>query len=239
MAGFGFGTGIKLSDDWGFGLGRGVAPPVNSVAPSITGTTTEGSLLTVSPGTWSGSPSFTYQWTNSGVDISGATASTYTLVTADTARTINCRVTATNGGGSVSQLATGVAIPAPELVLNGTFIDGSNWGSPPSGWAFSAGTVNTTASAAFVGVSQAEDKFEAGVTYVVAFDISSFTSGSARIQFNNSGGAPATNGSNRASVGTFSQDFVAQAGQNQITIFAVAAGSTWAMDNLSVKKKVA
>ena len=50
-----------------------------SASPPISGT-----VLTVAPGTWAGSPtSFTYQWTRDGANIAGATATTYTLASAD------------------------------------------------------------------------------------------------------------------------------------------------------------
>lgn len=72
--------------------------PVNSVAPAITGTETEGEDLTCSSGTWSNTPSYAYQWKRSGVAISGATAATHTLVTADAGETLTCVVSATNEG---------------------------------------------------------------------------------------------------------------------------------------------
>ena len=39
-----------------------VAAPANSVLPVITGSTVEGGVLTTTPGTWSGSPTYAYQW---------------------------------------------------------------------------------------------------------------------------------------------------------------------------------
>ena len=70
--------------------------PVNTVAPAITGTAQEGQTLTCSTGTWSGSPTYTYQWKRNGSNIGSATNSTYTLVTADVSQSITCQVTATN-----------------------------------------------------------------------------------------------------------------------------------------------
>jgi hypothetical protein len=78
--------------------------PVNSVLPAITGTTTVGQTLTCSSGTWSKSPSFTYQWLRDGVAIAGATASTRVLAGPDTGALMSCTVTATNAG--VSGVAT-------------------------------------------------------------------------------------------------------------------------------------
>jgi hypothetical protein len=74
--------------------------PVNTVAPAITGTAQEGQTLTCSTGTWSGSPTYTYQWKRNGSNIGSATNSTYLLVTADVGQSILCTVTATNALGS-------------------------------------------------------------------------------------------------------------------------------------------
>lgn len=88
-------------------------PPVNSVLPAISGSTSVGSALTCSNGTWTNSPSsYTFQWTRDGTNISGATSSGYTIVTADQSHTLACVVTATNVAGSASATATGVPIPA-------------------------------------------------------------------------------------------------------------------------------
>lgn len=78
--------------------------PANSVLPAITGTTTQGQTLTCSTGTWSKSPSFSYQWQRSGVPIIGATASTYLLAAADVGKLMSCTVKATKSG--VSAVAT-------------------------------------------------------------------------------------------------------------------------------------
>jgi hypothetical protein len=68
------------------------------VAPAVTGTATVGQTLSTTNGTWTGAPAptFTYQWQRTGVNISGATSSTYVLVAADYANTIRCVVKATN-----------------------------------------------------------------------------------------------------------------------------------------------
>jgi hypothetical protein len=87
------------------------ASPVVSVAPSISGTTTAGQVLSVSNGTWLGYPasySYAYQWKEDGANISGATSSTYTLQTAQAAKTITCTVTATNSTGSTPATTSGV-----------------------------------------------------------------------------------------------------------------------------------
>ncbi|HWS46018.1 MAG TPA: hypothetical protein VN636_09180, partial [Acidimicrobiia bacterium] len=98
--------------------------PSNTVAPAISGTTTDGQQLTTTNGTWTGTPTitFTYQWKQCDgaglncTNINSATNSTYTLVSGDVGHTIKVVVTATNGGGdeaAVSGATVVVAAAAP------------------------------------------------------------------------------------------------------------------------------
>jgi hypothetical protein len=75
--------------------------PVNSVAPTLSPTSgAVGTLITCGQGTWSNSPtSYAYQWMRTGVDISGATSSTYTSILADDTLTLTCKVLASNADG--------------------------------------------------------------------------------------------------------------------------------------------
>ena len=78
--------------------------PVNTVEPVVSGTTTLGSVLTTTNGTWTNSPtSYTYKWRRYATFISGATSSTYTLVYADSSAAISSEVTAINAGGSTAE----------------------------------------------------------------------------------------------------------------------------------------
>lgn len=93
------------------------APPVpapeNTVAPAITGTATVGSTLTVSNGTWTGSPTgYTYAWLSGGTVVSGQTAHTYVVVAGDAGKAITARVTATNATASATATSNAVNIPA-------------------------------------------------------------------------------------------------------------------------------
>lgn len=84
--------------------------PVNSEAPAITGTETEGETLTVSDGTWSNSPTFAYIWMRDGVVIAGETGATYELTASDVDAVITASVVATNAG--VQAVATSAATGA-------------------------------------------------------------------------------------------------------------------------------
>lgn len=77
------------------------AAPEFFTTPTITGNAWVGQVLTCNPGTFSGE-SFAYQWKRDGSAISGATSSTYTLVSGDATHAITCTVTATNWIGSTS-----------------------------------------------------------------------------------------------------------------------------------------
>jgi len=92
--------------------------PVNTVAPAITGTATEGETLTASDGTWQGYPvpTLTYQWFRSSEAIVGATDATYELTTDDVGETITVTVTAMNlfGTASETSAATAEVEPAEE-----------------------------------------------------------------------------------------------------------------------------
>ncbi|PVZ52595.1 hypothetical protein [Arthrobacter sp. H-02-3] len=67
--------------------------------PTITGTVKVGSTLTAVPGRWGPAPvALTYQWKANGVSITGATAATYKLTTAQAGKTITVTVTGTKTG---------------------------------------------------------------------------------------------------------------------------------------------
>ena len=81
-------------------------PPVNTAAPTISGTARQGSVLSATSGTWTGSPtSYAYQWQDCSLlcsNIAGATGSTYTPQSSDVGSTIDVVVSASNAGGSTS-----------------------------------------------------------------------------------------------------------------------------------------
>jgi hypothetical protein len=114
--GWSFGTGgsqdVTLETEAGFGWTAVKGePPANTVAPAITGTAQVGQTLTVSNGTWTGSPTptFTRQWKANGTNISGATATTYVPVVGDIGKTITCTVTATNSVSSAQRTSAATA----------------------------------------------------------------------------------------------------------------------------------
>lgn len=87
------------------------AIPVNTVLPAITGTAQVGQTLTTTNGTWTSKSAATYarQWLADGVNIAGATATTYVPVTDDVGKTITVVVTATNANGSATATSAATA----------------------------------------------------------------------------------------------------------------------------------
>jgi hypothetical protein len=93
------------------------AVPVNTSAPTITGTANVGETLTAQNGTWDNSPtSFEYRWLrcnsagDSCVGIPGATDKTYKVVGADMGHRLRVRVTAINADGSANARSAPTAI---------------------------------------------------------------------------------------------------------------------------------
>ena len=139
-------------------LGSPPSAPANTVLPAISGTATQGQVLSSTTGTWSNSPTgFAYQWRrcDSGgtgcADIAGATNSTYTLVAADVTGTVRVVVTATNAGGSAAATSTQTAAvasaPVPGNtglpVISGTTTEGQQlsttngtWTNTPTSFAY-------------------------------------------------------------------------------------------------------
>lgn len=91
-----------------------VVDPPTSGAPSISGSAVVGQTLTCNPGTWTGSPTFTYSWRRDGSQV--ATGSTYAVVAADVGKAITCQVTGTNSAGNATATSAAVTPTAAPVV---------------------------------------------------------------------------------------------------------------------------
>ncbi|MBB4662091.1 hypothetical protein [Conexibacter arvalis] len=111
------GTTIARSPAITVPLGTG---PINATAPTIRGTSAIGERLTCETGTWVGTPTFAYVWLRNGRAIAGQTREAYTLVRADAGQSIQCAVTATIGGESVTATTAMVGGPARLVILSTT-----------------------------------------------------------------------------------------------------------------------
>jgi hypothetical protein len=133
------------------------AAPSNTTSPAVSGTAKVGQTLTVSNGTWSGSPTgYTYHWqrctsSTSCTDIAGATNQSYVVRAADAGRTLRAVVTATNADGSSTansnQTATVAASGGPvntvrpsisgDAVVGGTLtVDVGSWNGSPTSYSY-------------------------------------------------------------------------------------------------------
>jgi len=92
----------------------------NTTVPMVSGTAAVNSTLTTTNGTWNGGASgFSYQWQRcsangtSCADISGATATTYMVTSADGGHTVRSTVRATNVNGQSSPASSAVTSVVP------------------------------------------------------------------------------------------------------------------------------
>jgi hypothetical protein len=97
------------------GYGAYNLDPANTTAPAITGSSSVGSTLTCGTGTWTRSPSFTYEWTRDSLPI--GTTATHEIVESDAGHALTCSVSATNGVAGPVTVAASTTItlaPLPE-----------------------------------------------------------------------------------------------------------------------------
>ncbi|GAB3528377.1 hypothetical protein [Arthrobacter monumenti] len=71
---------------------------LSNTSPSLSGTQRVGYRMTVNPGIWTSGTALIYQWLRNGTRISGATARTYTLRSADRGKAVSVLVTGTKPG---------------------------------------------------------------------------------------------------------------------------------------------
>ena len=105
----------------------GLAVPSNTSLPSIGGAAKDGSVLTASRGSWSGSPTtYAYAWERCDAAgggcaaIPGATSRQYTATTADVGHRLRVIVTATNssGSGTATSRPTGIVAATGQAPKN-------------------------------------------------------------------------------------------------------------------------
>jgi hypothetical protein len=136
------------------------AGPVNTGAPTVSGSAVEAQVLTASPGTWTGSPSptFAYQWQRcdqTGANCTSiATGPTYTIGSADVGSTLQVVVTGSNSSGSAqaSPAATAVvtSAPGPLTPVLDNFNRADNSGPPGSNWTHMPGLSSGAANDLFI-----------------------------------------------------------------------------------------
>jgi uncharacterized protein (TIGR03118 family) len=124
-------------------LSAGHSPPVNTLAPAISGTAQQGQTLNGSEGIWGGNPppSLADEWDrcdtggSNCVAIAGQTGTSYTLVQADVGSTIRFTVTGQNTAGSltVSSVSTAPVTAAGGIGPTTPVLDDFNRANGPAG----------------------------------------------------------------------------------------------------------
>jgi hypothetical protein len=138
-------TGTSGADGVAYSVSTAkVGAPYNTLAPAISGTLRVGNVQTVSTGTWSGSPTYTYQWQTSSdgiawANISGATSSTYTVTYTVANLRLRAQVSATNAtdtATATSQVVQGFLAPIATAVpaITGTVKSGETLTSSSGTW---------------------------------------------------------------------------------------------------------
>ncbi len=135
------------------------AAPADTAAPSLSGEAVAGETLSATQGTWSGSPlEYRYQWQLCGEGgtgcsaIAGADGQNYVLAHADIGGTVRVQVSASNTGGTATEVSAAATTIVAASALSSTALpavtgatqDGrvlhagtGSWsGSPPSSYAY-------------------------------------------------------------------------------------------------------
>lgn len=125
--------------------------PINTSAPTVSGSTTQGNTLSCTTGSWNSNlaynpTTYAYQWRRGSTDISGATSSTYVTQVADVGNAVSCRVTGTNNRGStpvVSSNSITIQSAIPGAPTNLTLGDVTLTPPMPSSVSTSSSTTST------------------------------------------------------------------------------------------------
>ena len=137
--------------------------PINTVAPTISGGTTVGYLLSSTTGTWNDGNNppitYSYQWKRNGSNIVGATSSTYSIATADLGANITCMVTATNSWGSNSANSSNSIVPNSSATLLDSYATNTAYG-----WSVASKLKNTATNA--IRVRRSNDNAETDIGFV-------------------------------------------------------------------------
>ncbi len=134
------------------------AAPSNTTPPAVSGTAKVGQTLTVSNGTWSGSPTnYTYQWqrctsTTACTNITDANGNSYVVRNADVGRKLRAVVSASNADGlstansnqtDTVTAATGIPVNTARPTISGDAIvgevltaDNGTWTNSPTSYRY-------------------------------------------------------------------------------------------------------
>ena len=184
------------------GLAMLLAGPASASPPSVTGSLQQGSKLTATAGTWSGSGTITYayQWYRCDANgahcgsIHGATRGTYTQVAKDVGHTIGLTVRATDPTGTTAAYAPLAGLVAPRgaalvatkqppesgepIVGQGLKVEAATWSSTPPALRYSWRRCNANGRLCTVVAGATTDTYTVTATDVGHVLLAAVTAGS-------------------------------------------------------------
>jgi hypothetical protein len=126
-------------------------------------------------------------------------------------------------------------VTGTQLITNGTFDSDSNWAKENSTVTISGGTLNFTNSGSDVDATQIITT-EVGKTYVATYEVTSRTSGQARLYARDSSSGTWLGGYGfRSSTGPVTLTFTAIGTTTTIYVYAISGPATFSVDNVSVR----
>lgn len=127
--------------------------PTNTSGPVLSGTRVVGQTLSVTNGSWSGSPdTFAYQFKRDGADIPGAASSSYVAQSADIGHVITCTVAATSIHGTSQPVSSNGLTIASEI----TGTDVQLWTTSTAGLGGSPGVLVPSPTSVYDSVTNPE-----------------------------------------------------------------------------------
>lgn len=144
-------------------IGSNVTKPAMISSPVISGNAYVGSTLRAIPGTWSGSPTFNYQWlvqdttTQAWNPIPSATSSTYVAAEAKPHR---CDISASNSGGTTTAPSNTLTVSNLPAGVTTSYLNNGNYAGGAANWTLAAGA----------GVTMTNGKLEINSTGNVTVD---------------------------------------------------------------------
>lgn len=186
-----------------------LSPPVNTVAPVISGMITVGKTLTTTNGSWSNSPtSYGYQWRANASSITGATSNTFVLTSTQAGANITCNVTAINAGGSSNPATSNALGPiistysATYLIVAGGAGSGQNGGGGGGAGGVVANTMTLNSATVYTATVGGGGAVSSSSTVTGSNGSNSSLTGAAATAVGGGGGASRDGGGNAKSGGS-------------------------------------
>jgi len=142
------------------------------------------------------------------------------------------KAAASRAGGTLLFVEDNFLTLGPERISNGSFVSGDGW-SLNASWVISSGALNGSPSVADL-VKPTDNPFEAGKTYLVSWDITSYSSGDVRFYAGSTSSTAPQSG-----VGRKVAVLTATAAPAYFGIQSGSSGFSGSIDNVSVREVLA